>query len=71
MKNLYKGIFQTGCKIKTFRRYAHSEEQAKLLMCMELAKESNLPLWQVQQYFKDSNYAINLEMEFKEMKGGE
>lgn len=68
MKNLYKGIFQTGCKIIEKRRYAHSEAQAKFLMCRALAKETNMPLWQVQQYFKEGNFVIKVEMEFEEAK---
>lgn len=66
-KNLWYGIFNGQRHVYYLYCYAHTEKQARVLFCKQIAKKQGVQDWMTLQYFKEGgeNYQIKLEMEFE------
>jgi hypothetical protein len=67
-KNLWYGIFNGQRHVYYLYCYAHTEKQARVLFCKQIAKKQGVQDWMALQYFKEGgeNYQIKLEMEITE-----
>ncbi len=70
-KNLYLGYFQTRKTMYIERCMAHSEKQAKLLICKRISNKADVPLNLVMNWFSNpENYSLKKEIEYKEVEDG-
>ena len=68
MKSLWKGLFNYSCGIERLYTYAHSKEQARVIMCRRLAKKHDVHPSVVLAMFdgKRDNFSVDIEMEVRE-----
>lgn len=69
IKSLYIGYLSTNVRIFAERCMAYSEKQAFVLFCNRIAKQSNVPVNLIFDYFKDhpEKKEIKKEIEFEEI----
>lgn len=67
IKQLYKGVFETGKRVYIERTYAYSERQAWALICKRIAKKQGVSDRIVFDWFSDkTKYKLEIEVFFKE-----
>jgi hypothetical protein len=67
-KDLYLGYFQARKRMYIERCMAHSEKQAKLLICKRISKEAGVPLNLVMDWFSNpENYSLKIEVKYEEI----
>jgi hypothetical protein len=68
IKQLFKGLFNYSCALEREYAYAHSKDQARVIMCRRLAKKHDVHPSVVLNMFngKRDNFSIEIEMEVTE-----
>ena len=68
MKSLYRGAFSYSHEAHILYAYAHSKEQARVIMCRRLAKRHDVHPATVLSKFdgKKDNFEISIELEWRE-----
>jgi len=69
VKQLFRGVFDLNCTVRTMYAYAYTERQAWATMCRRIAKADGVSIGAVMALFDGSreNYRINIETEMKEL----
>ena len=67
-KNLYRGAFSYSHEAHILYAYAHSREQARVIMCRRLAKKHDVHPATVLSLFSGEkpNYEITIEVEYRD-----
>ena len=66
MKDLWRGAFRVGNTVSVLYAYAHTEKQAKVVMCRRIAKKDGVPFGAV---MSSADVSINKEITFQEVEG--
>ena len=64
MKDLWRGAFRVGNTVSVLYAYAHTEKQAKVIMCRRIAEKDGVPLGVV---LGAADVMITKEIEVKEV----